>query len=666
MRRIALAAAVIAALGAGPAAGGVEGRNALGAAPAAGGAEARDALGGQRAAGRGKARDALRGRPAAGRAAASHAPKRLGRKVRLRAFPSCAALVRYGRSRVRRGPGAVPPPPAAPVPMPLVRGPAPGAEVVAPAPMGGSVEEDASGTNVQEAGVDEPDIVKTGGSHIFAMAGGRLHALHVDGPRLLGSLALPGYGHELLLRGDRLLVISHDAPAIAEPRLVDPFLADPGVTVLTEIDVKDPAAMRVVRTERIRGVHVSSRLTGRTARVVVWTQPRAVVEPALRPAVRGWLPRRALRRRGVGKPSFRRAAPCRRVLRPASFSGTDVLTVLTIDLEKGLPAVDSDAIMSGGQVVYASERSLYVATQDWTPQPATPGAELPGRSFTTVHRFATDDPDSTTYRASGQVPGFLLNQFSLSEHDGVLRAASTEEPLWWSGGAETESQSHVTVLDERDGALRKIGQVGGLGRGERIFAVRFIGPAGYVVTFRQVDPLYVVDLERPAQPVVRGELKIRGYSAYLHPVGGGLLLGVGQDATDAGAALGTQLSLFDVSDPSSPRRLHQAAVSGASSAAEFDHHAFLWWAPRDLAVVPLNVFGGAPTFQGGEPFQGAAGFRVQRAAGIAEAGRASHGNTPILRSFVLRGRLFTLSDAGLEANSLDDLAEQAWLAFPAP
>ncbi|HEV3378392.1 MAG TPA: beta-propeller domain-containing protein, partial [Thermoleophilaceae bacterium] len=600
--------------------------------------------------------------------AASAAPtleKRLkARKLRLRSFRSCAALVRYGRSRVRRGPGALPPPPSPPILMPLRRG-APDAvatpEVLAaPAPTGGAVEEGASGTNVQEAGVDEPDIVKAAGSRIFAVAGNRIHAVHPDGPRLLGSLELAGYGHELLLRGDRLLAISHDAPAGLDQPVIRPFGGgDAGVTVLTEIDVSDAGAMRVIRTERIRGVHVSSRLTGRTARVVVWTRPRAVFEPTLRTAVRGWLPRRALRRRGTGKPKFRRAAPCRRVMRPASFSGTDVLTVLTIDLEKGLPAVDSDAIMSGGQVVYASERNLYVATQDWTPVPATPGAELPGRSFTTIHRFATGDPDSTAYRASGRVPGFLLNQFSLSEHDGVLRAASTEEPVWWNGDAAVESQSHVTVLDEDDGALRQIGQVSGLGRGERIFAVRFIGPAGYVVTFRQIDPLYVVDLERPTKPVVRGELKIRGYSAYLHSVGPGLLLGVGQDATDAGVQLGTQLSLFDVSDPSNPRRLHHAAVSNASSQAEFDHHAFLWWGPRDLAVVPLNVFGA-------QAFEGATGFRVQRAAGIAEVGRASHQDAPILRSFVLGGRLFTLSDAGVEANSLDDLSEQAWLAFPAP
>ena len=586
---------------------------------------------------------------------------RLG-KAGLKAFGSCEALVRYGRAHVRRGSGAAPPPPAAPAPMPIRVSPLEGDALVPDAAPGAAPlaeEEAASGTNVQEAGVDEPDLVKMAGSRILAVAAGRLHAVHADGPRLLGSLELTGWGHELLLRGDRLLVISHDAPAGEEPsdrRVADGFA--PGVTVLTEVDVSDPAAMRVVRTERIRGVHVSSRLTGRTARVVVWTPARAAYQPELRPALRGWLPRRALRRRGRGRPSYRRAAPCRRVLRPASYSGTDMVTVLTVDLEKGLPAVDSDAIMSGGHVVYASDRSLYVATQTWAPDAPVSDADPP-RSTTTIHRFATGDPDATAYRSSGEVPGYLLNQFSLSEHGGVLRAASTTWPVWWGGGPADESQSHVTVLDERDGRLVRIGQVGGLGRGERIFAVRFIGPAGYVVTFRQVDPLYVVDLERPSQPVVRGELKIRGYSAYLHPVGDGLLLGVGQDATDRGVQLGTQLSLFDVSDPSRPRRLHQASVSNSSSAAEFDHHAFLWWAPRDLAVVPLTAYGG-------DFFQGAVGFRVRRGPGIEEAGRASHDNAPILRSFVAAGRLFTLSDAGLEADSLDSLAEEAWLPFPAP
>jgi len=624
MRRVLLAAVVLAVLGAAPAAGGVE------------------------------AGDSAKGAKAG--------------KVRLKSFGSCAALVRYGRAHVRRGPGATAPLPGPP-PRPLERGVPLPPEAGAPLSAPGAQEDGSSGTNVQEIGVDEADLVKTAGSRIFAVGGGRLHAVDAGGPRLLDSLPLAGWGHDLLLHGDRLLVISHDAPAgeqpgpgpepLPLPAPADVAFYDPGVTVLTEVDVSDPAAMRVLRTERIRGVHVSSRLTGRTARVVVWTRPRASYEPQLRPALRGWLPRRALRKRGRGRPSFRRAAPCRRVLRPATFSGTDVLTVLTIDLDKGLPAVDSDAIMSGGQVVYASQGGLYVATQKWTPEPDSSGAAPPPRSFTTVHRFATGDPDSTSYRASGEVPGYLLNQFSLSEHGGVLRAASTELPLWWGGGGGSESESFVTVLDERDGALVQIGKVGGLGRGERIYAVRFVGDAGYVVTFRQVDPLYVVDLERPAEPRVRGELKIQGYSAYLHPLEQGLLLGVGQDANERGAQLGTQLSLFDVSDPSRPQRLHQATVADASSGAEFDHHAFLWWAPKDLAVLPLTVYGR-------EFFDGAAGFRVRRAAGIEEVGRAEHAGAPIQRSFVVAGRLFTLSDAGLEANDLDTLAEQAWLEFPAP
>src|SRR5688572_9573337 len=153
--------------------------------------------------------------PAAGGVDASHAQKRLkAGKVRLKSFGSCAALVRYGRANVRRGPGALPPTPSPPVLMPLRRV-NPGAETLTDAPGAAppAAEDGTSGTNVQEAGVDEPGVVKTAGSRIFAIGGGRLHAVHPDGPRLLGSLELEGYGHELLLRGDRLLAISHDAAA---------------------------------------------------------------------------------------------------------------------------------------------------------------------------------------------------------------------------------------------------------------------------------------------------------------------------------------------------------------------------------------------------------------------------------------------------------------------
>ena len=172
----------------------------------------------------------------------------------------------------------------------------------------------------------------------------------------------------------------------------------------------------------------------------------------------------------------------------------------------------------------------------------------------------------------------------------------------------------------QDDGLKQVGQVGGLGRGERIYAVRFIGDTGYVVTFRQVDPLYTVDLSEPTDPKVVGELKVPGYSAYLHPVGEGLILGVGQDATEQGRLQGAQVSLFDVADLAAPRSLDRVAMGqGSSSEVEYDHHAFLSYEPTGLVVLPLEVYANNSS----QNFAGAVGLRVG-AAGIDEIARISH------------------------------------------
>ena len=166
----------------------------------------------------------------------------------------------------------------------------------------------------------------------------------------------------------------------------------------------------------------------------------------------------------------------------------------------------------------------------------------------------------------------------------------------------------MTTLAQQGGYLVARGKVDGLGKGERIFAVRFMGDVGYVVTFRQTDPLYTLDLSDPDAPRVRGELKIPGYSAYLHPVGDGLLLGIGQDADeDTGRVRGLQISLFDVSDLAQPARLQQRRLGErfSSSAVEWNHHAFLWWPATKLAMLPVDS----------EGFDGVAGFTVDRAGG---------------------------------------------------
>jgi len=165
---------------------------------------------------------------------------------------------------------------------------------------------------------------------------------------------------------------------------------------------------------------------------------------------------------------------------------------------------------------------------------------------------------------------------------------------------------------------------GGLGKGERVYSVRFVGNTAYVVTFRQVDPLYTVDLTDPAHPTILGELKIAGYSAYLHPIGEDLLLGVGQAIDETtGRPGGTQISIFDVADLRNPKLLHRAPLGPGWSEAESDHHAFLFWQKTGLVVIPF--------------VQQAAGFRVSRAGGIVDLGRIDH---PIQES---RGASTTLS-----------------------
>jgi hypothetical protein len=261
----------------------------------------------------------------------------------------------------------------------------------------------------------------------------------------------------------------------------------------------------------------------------------------------------------------------------------------------------------------------------------------------------------------------------MSEQDGLLRVASTEAPLWWRSIEDRKSESFVTVLKQDGATLAQVGRVGELGKGERIYAVRFLGDVAYVVTFRQVDPLYTVGLSDPAHPEVLGSLDLLGYSAYLHPVGDGLLLGVGQAANEQGRTQGTQVSLFDVSDPRNPSRLsNQLVGGGSSSTVEFDPHAFLWWDPSKLAVLPVQIYSYDEQKGTSDQFAGAIGFHATKAGGVTEAGRASHPrdqygySAAISRSLVIGDRLFTVSTAGVLASDLGSFADRGFAAFPAP
>jgi uncharacterized secreted protein with C-terminal beta-propeller domain len=576
---------------------------------------------------------------------------------RLERFGSCAELLAYAKRHTRRlvGPWSFGfPPPPQPMPAPVAaRRAKPGV--------------DFSGTNLQETDVDEPDLVKTDGEHLFAVGEGKLQALAVgERPRHLDSLPLrPAGEHELLLYGGRVIVLSRGGGEFVPLRRGLGYMPYSTKTILTEVDVRDPSALRVVSRLELEGGYASARLVGGTLRVVLVSElprrldfpPPRANETSAQAAARNraaisrsrlanWMPRR-VRTNVRSKTRSRRAlVRCRDVRKPASFSGPGMLTVVTADLDHGLSVVDSDAVLADGQIVYSSTKGLYVATQRWSAEPGKEGVT------TALHKFDLSRAGRTDYRGSGEVAGFLLNQWSLDEHEGRLRVASTNAPAWWGAPGRTESESFVTVLEEEAGKLVQAGRVGGLGKGERIYAVRFLDDVGYVVTFRQVDPLYTLDLSSPRRPRVVGELKIRGYSSYLHPIGADLLLGVGQDATGSGQVLGTQLSVFDVSDLRRPTRLHRRTIGRGSSEAEYDHHAFLHWPRTGLAVVPVET--------------AALGFRVGR-GGIDPVGRIAHGRPqefdPIRRSTVVGDGLYTLSAKGVKVSALSTLSSRAWIAF---
>ncbi|HEU4319813.1 MAG TPA: beta-propeller domain-containing protein [Acidimicrobiia bacterium] len=564
------------------------------------------------------------------------------------------------------------------------------AEQAAPTAGGGS---DFSNTNVQVEGIDEPDLVKGDGERIVVLSNGSLIVVDVTGdePIETGRLALQDTSvQSLFLSGDTALLFgslwsSHPIP-LAERDAIAPVQSTPTMRIL-EVDLTGEP--EIVRTMEVDGSLVSGRMIGDTVRLVStsmpvgfeWSYPKGSGLRAEREATEenreiirnstaeNWLPYYVVTDAQGEVVSEGTLLECDRAAHPEEFSGLDMLSVTTIDLSDGLEISDATGVLARGDTTYASSQNLYVATQDWDSwRWLQTGAEedRPEGPVTEIHKF--DISTSTvTYQASGSVEGYLLNQFAMDEHHGVLRVASTTTPGWWGSGPEPESR--VTMLWEAAGDLVEIGMVDGLGETEQIYSVRFMGEVGYVVTFRQTDPLYTLDLSDPRAPAVVGELKVPGYSAYLHPLGADLLLGVGQDAADNGQVLGTQVSVFDVSDPSSPERVDTYTLSeGSNSQVEYDHHAFLYWG--DLAVIPVQQWWWDGKEETG--FSGAVGLRVGSDGQLREIdrvvhpggdGKSSDYQDQILRTMVVGDSVYTISPKGIMKSALETLDEEAWLDF---
>jgi len=516
-------------------------------------------------------------------------------RPRLKAFSSCKALIEYARAGAQRTDGGVgvagralpgapvtittPPTPAVDTTMGGIV-PQPAAPVSAEGKSEAAVP-DFSGTNTQEADVDEPDVIKTDGRRIFTVTDRTLRVIDPASGTVTGTLALDGNEHRLLLRGDRVLVIANQGASPTEigiERPIAPTVAPlASTTIVTEINVA--AAPAVMRTMEVPGRFVDARQNGAVARLVIDSVPQPIAEPQ-QASLSRFMGKTVLKSKLTGRTFRRNLAPCDAVTHPNQFAGLDVLAILTVDLDRGMYSLDRDGVMAGAQVVYGSSGSLYVASRRYV-RALELGSDVPEDTRTEIHRFDVSNPAKTVYKASGSVPGFILNNYALSEYDGDLRVATTEEPPWINGVQGT-SASRVTVLRQAGNTLNPVGAVGGLGQGERIFGVRFMGARGYVVTFRQIDPLYTLDLSDPTAPKVAGELKLPGYSAYLHPVKAG--------AEEAGA----KVKFVYMAQPAMVAALKSGAIQAMIAASPYASVAVaqsggVLWISGPKGEFPANV-----------------------------------------------------------------------------
>jgi beta propeller domain-containing protein len=400
----------------------------------------------------------------------------------------------------------------------------------------------ATGTNVQETGVDEPDVAKAVDGLLVRVQGDRLLTYDVSGrqPRALGSAALVLTGNpQVLLAGDRAVVLGSvtEDPAAGAP----PFPPTPRTWVRT-FDLSDPAHPTEVDARQYDGTLVSARQTGDVVRLVLssglpsldFTRPdstgdqkaalamnRAVVRHS---TIQDWLPTVSSGDPAVTSSAVTRTGlvDCSDVEVPDSFGGLGTLSV--VGFAATAPGdVSTTAVATGSEVAYMAPGHLYVATSPWSGGPVCCGGIAPSPAGGATHLYAFDLAGTAArYVGAGTVDGYVASSASMDEHQGVLRVAL--------GSAAASSATSVVVLRPESGRLAEVGRLDGLGPGQQLKSVRWFDDLAVLVTFRQIDPFYVVDLADPARPHLLGVLHLPGWSSYLHPVGPHLLLGLGQAA----------------------------------------------------------------------------------------------------------------------------------------
>jgi inhibitor of cysteine peptidase len=590
-----------------------------------------------------------------------------------------------------------------------------------------------STTNIQEEGVDESDVFKSDGVNFYIAKGKTLRIVRATPTAEMEEIAkveFDNYIESLYLVGDQAIVLAeaygnsyYGGPMPMRAQTADvmmwpPYYVDASVSV-AQVDISDPAAAGITKQMKFDGSLVASRVTNNRLILVLTIAPTLPDNPTVL-TLAGLTLNNVLPKMHDNAGAEGPMVPPENWYHPVSPDGYFTTAVMTLDASDIESVVGSVAVMANAGTIYASTEALYLTNTDYT-------LDNQYRETTAVHKLAFDADGVAQYAASGTVPGRLLNQFSLGELDGYLRLAThisnfggwvegsgggvvvdevapapaaagdgqaqadnSGDGATGSAGSGTgaagpgttvtasstppeDPHNAVYVLQEQDGVLEIVGSVEDIAPNENLYAARFIGTRGFLVTFQQIDPLSVLDLSDPTDPKLVGELKIPGYSDYLHPFGDNLLIGVGRSTvqfpegfTEPG---GVQLSLFDVSDLANPTLIQQLTVGGYGSQSDvsYTHKAFTFLPDRGLLAIPgvLMSEQGDP-WSGGyswQPeFDGVLCFNVD-ATGFTELGRVSSviydelGWTEWRRGAFIGDTVYAVTPAGIRAASLTDFTQ---------
>lgn len=447
-----------------------------------------------------------------------------------------------------------------------------------------------SQTNVQVEGIDEADVVKTDGTYIYTMnnlINVSIYSANDGNPGLESCISLSGFDTQkssaqplgIYVQDNRLVI------------LLKQYGDNDSVIQAVIYDITDRSHPVLMNTFGQSGDYLSSRLIGNTLYLV---SNYGVGSKLDKNALDSFVPQ--LYDGGNGSPMA-----AGDICISTAPQGPQYAVVTAIDVQKG-ERLSSKSILSCGSTLYANEKNLYIAstvTENTLDSGSSSNASDPTNvtitSKTNLIRISLAD-GQIAVEASGSVPGRLLNQYSMDEYNGTLRLVTTADGYTQTNVSNVNGAAYYQTTDSTtsnalytlDQNLNVLGSITDVANGEKVYSVRFNGAVCYFVTFRQVDPLFTVDVSDPASPKILGELKIPGLSDYLHPYSNGLLFGLGRDS-DTGHVNGLKLSMFDISDPANVTEKNKLLLDERWSVVSWNYKAITVSAEKSLIAFPADT-----------------------------------------------------------------------------